>query len=419
MLAKLKKEINSNIEKLIQFNKSDNELYKTKCFYSNENKHNMFYDPVEKKFFCLHCGFKDLDLVELTAKKINKTELEVAQYLLRNRLNKDTSNILSEIVNENNKKKILYNINEDALKIYREYLDKNQEAKEYLYNKRGLTNQTINDFELGYAPIGNIITNTLSNKYDLKDLVHAGIVSVSKTTKKPYDVFSGRIMFPIRDEFNNLVAFGGRILKDENKTYANGKKIPKYLNTRTTAIFNKSETLYNENNFRKNPSNETFICEGYLDVIAMHQNGITNVVAPLGVALTKQHYKKLLKYTKVVVNLFDGDDAGIKAAKKSIRNGKSSTVILPKKPLTEEELLNIKVCKTSAAKLKDLKLETKGLDPDEFLKLYGKDIFLKYVSHTVLNWMSLSIKTYKDFKDKQPNIIEYFLQIDEEISKNF
>lgn len=216
-----------------------------------------------------------------------------------------------------------------------------QAGYQYLKNRR-LADDMIRHFGLGYS---NKTSNDLylylkSKGYDDEILKQTGLVTIEE--RGAYDKFWNRVMFPILDVNNRVIGFGGRVL---------GDGAPKYLNSPETKIFDKSRNLYGLNFARISREKFILICEGYMDVIAMHQAGFTNAVASLGTSFTPQHASLLRRYTEKAVLTYDSDGAGIKAALRAI-------------PMLKEAGLSVKVLNMEPYK-----------DPDEFIKNMGADAF--------------------------------------------
>ncbi len=182
-----------------------------------------------------------------------------------------------------------------------------ERAKEYLKG-RGLDGRTAAAFQLGFAPAGwdNLLKALGTDNEKIRDLEAAGLL-IRKDDGGHYDRFRERIMFPILDQRGRVIGFGGRVLGDEE---------PKYLNSPETPLFHKGRELYGLFQARKASRQlpRLFVVEGYMDVIALHQHGVTNAVATLGTATTPDHLERLFKTTPEVVFCFDGDEAGRKAA---------------------------------------------------------------------------------------------------------
>ncbi len=202
-------------------------------------------------------------------------------------------------------------VNREALAFYRSALNNSPRAREYL-EKRGISHEVADDFSLGYAPQGwHALTEHLKRK-GLKEpaILKAGLSA--RGQKGSYDIFRERIMFPIFDLHGDVIAFGGRVI---------GQGEPKYLNSPDTEAFRKRHNLYALSNAKEaiRASGEAVVVEGYLDAIMCHQHGITNAVAPLGTALTEAQVRILKRFARRVVLVFDGDAAGVAAAKRSLR----------------------------------------------------------------------------------------------------
>lgn len=211
----------------------------------------------------------------------------------------------------------LYKLLARAADWYTEQLKKHaqsDEAASYL-QRRGLDQNTISTFHLGYAPPGwdNLI-QALGNTPERQRLLQdAGLVVENEERKSTYDRFRSRIIFPIRDQRGRVIAFGGRVLGDDK---------PKYLNSPETPVFHKGRELYGLYEARKanRELTQILVVEGYMDVIALAQQGITNAVATLGTATTSDHLTYLFKHTSQVTFCFDGDNAGRQAAWRALEN---------------------------------------------------------------------------------------------------
>ncbi|WP_339093835.1 DNA primase [Deinococcus sp. VB343] len=200
----------------------------------------------------------------------------------------------------------IYEVNAFALDYFRSHLS--GAALDYLRG-RGLTDETISAFELGYAPEGwdGLLKLARTKGLSERQLLEAGLLIENPENGRVYDRFRGRVMFPIRDHLGRLVGFGGRVLDDSK---------PKYLNTPETDAFKKGELLYGLDKARLGLSGgaELVVVEGYMDVIAMHQHGFTGAVASLGTALTAEHATLLERLgAQSIVLMFDQDAAGLKA----------------------------------------------------------------------------------------------------------
>ena len=220
---------------------------------------------------------------------------------------------------------------------------------------RGLSEETIRKFGLGYSDkYSDDLYKYLKGKgYSDELLRESGLFNVDER-RGMYDKFWNRVIFPIMDVNNRVIGFGGRVMGD-------GK--PKYLNSPETKIFDKSRNLYGLNVARTTRKNYLILCEGYMDVIAMHQAGFTNAVASLGTALTSGHANLVKRYTKEVLLLYDSDGAGIRAALRAI-------------PILREAGVTSRV-----VSLKPWK------DPDEFIKNEGAEAFEERLNHAMDSFM--------------------------------
>ena len=220
-------------------------------------------------------------------------------------------------------------------------------AYAYLKN-RGLSEETIVAFGLGYA---NKYSDDLYRYLKMKGygdelLLKAGLISADER-KGAYDKFWNRVMFPIMDVNNRVIGFGGRVMGDAK---------PKYLNSPETIVFDKSRNLYGLNRARTSRKPYFLICEGYMDVIALHQAGFTNAVASLGTALTVGHASLLKRYVNEVYLTYDSDEAGTRAALRAI-------------PILKDAGITAKVIRMDPYK-----------DPDEFIKNLGAEAFEERIS---------------------------------------
>ena len=259
-----------------------------------------------------------------------------------------------------------YEILSLAIRYYQNNMnsDLGENARQYL-TKRQIDLETIKKFEIGLSISKYSLTDFLLNKYDLNSLIDLGLTNTDSK-----DVFYDRIMIPIHDLNGNPIGFGGRIYQTKDSG--------KYINTKATKLFDKSNILYNyhraHTKLEKNKS--IIIMEGYFDVIRASTVGINNCVAPMGTALTKNHIQILKKITNSVVLCFDGDEAGLMATDRAI-------------PLLQEANMDIKI----------VRLEEK--DPDEFIIKRGKEEFIKKINNplSVIDFRMLQKQETKNLND--------------------
>lgn len=281
-----------------------------------------------------------------------------------------------------------YKIFDIANKYYQNNLNSVYGSKALSYLKeRNITKDVIKEFEIGLSLNDNLISKLLSSKgYSLNSLEELGLCGVKD--KFLYDIFRNRIMFPLKDSLGNVVGFSGRIY--------NGEKDSKYINSKESVVFKKGKTLYNYKNALKEAKErkQIIIVEGFMDVIRLYTIGIKNVVATMGTAITKDHVSLIMKLSKNVVLLFDGDKAGEKATISAI-----------------DELSKVNI------EPKIIRLED-DLDPDDYIIKKGKDAFLMHLNNPIskLDFV-LNIKRRKtDFKDYN-EISNYIKEAAKEISK--
>ena len=265
-----------------------------------------------------------------------------------------------------------YKIYDLALKFYKNNLksENGKKAKIYLHN-RGITDDIINEFDIGVSFNDNNLSKLLISKnYSEKMLVDIGISNVKDEV---FDIFRNRIMFPIHDPNGNPVAFSARIYNNEVES--------KYINTKETYIFKKGEILFNYHRARIDAKKKKslILCEGQMDAIRIFSSGVKNVVATMGTALTKEHIKLIKKLNcKVILNM-DSDKAGINAAK---ING----------DLLKQNDIDVYVVTLSGAK-----------DPDEYILKYGIESYKNVIEHAI-KLFDFKINTFK--QDKNLNNID-------------
>ncbi|MCE3232670.1 MAG: dnaG [Rickettsiaceae bacterium] len=249
------------------------------------------------------------------------------------------------------KTKSLYEVMEQACKYFEEQLNTTggSIAREYL-KKRELTSASIKKFRVGYAPDSRFALKKFleAQGVSLQEMLDVGLLTTNDKGDV-YDKFRGRVMFPIFDIKNRVVAFGGRVLDDS---------LPKYLNSPETILFKKSDILYNENNARQLAikTGKLVVAEGYMDVIAMDAAGIRTAVAPMGTAVTEKHLQLLWRMVKEPVMCLDGDTAGRRAMERAAR------LCLPL--LEPGNTLKFAVL-------------AEGMDPDDFIKRDGTEAMRK------------------------------------------
>ena len=314
--------------------------YKGLCPFHNEKTPSFTVDEKKQLFHCFGCGVGG-DVVSFIMQKEGLSYPESLEYLA------NKAGIRMEYSNNyeaNPRNKELYEINKDIMMFYYKNLLTNKEAINYLKN-RGLSGKIVNRFMLGFAKNSwqDLCDYIEYRGYDKKDLEDIGLIKKSSKGNY-YDKYRNRIIFPIINHYGNVIGFGGRAIGDE---------MPKYLNSPESDIFKKRFNLYGLNIYKKQKGTDIILVEGYMDVIALNNFGIDYGVASLGTALTPDQAKLIKRYAENIYICYDRDSAGINATNKAI-----------------EIFLDADV------KPKIITLE-EGLDPDDFIKKYGKEAFLE------------------------------------------
>ncbi len=321
------------------------------CPFHSEKTPSFTVYPSENSFYCFGCGVGG-NAITFVRQMEHLDYPDAIEYLAKRAgitvLRDDDKRYEKRGIDKSK----LLKMNVDAAKFFHRSLFENtpkaKEALDYFTQKRGLSLATIKHFGLGFAPdsYDSLINYMLKRGYTKDELVVAYLAGKSEKGHY-YDSFRNRVMFPIIDVSGNVIAFGGRVMDDSK---------PKYKNTMDTPVFKKSRNLF-ALNFAKNSGTESLIlCEGYMDVIALHAAGFTNAVATLGTAITSEQARMMSRYTKKVIISYDTDEAGQKAAQKALK-------------LLGEVGLDVGVIKVNGAK-----------DPDEYIKTYGKEKFAEVIS---------------------------------------
>ncbi len=317
------------------------------CPFHSEKTPSFTVFPNTKSFYCFGCGAGG-DVITFIQKIENLDYVDALEFLATRAgitIPQDTGNYQKQTVT----RKRVYEMNLEAAKFFRSCLfdpKYGADGMRYLTERRGLSGSVIKRFGLGFAPndFGMLTAHMKRLGYTEDELITAFLCGRSQKTGRAFDLFRNRIIFPVIDTTGNIVAFGGRVMDDSK---------PKYLNTSDTPGFKKSRVLFGLNYARHNCAEQMILCEGYMDVIAMHAAGFENAVATLGTAITSEHARLLTRYTKRVVINYDSDEAGQKAADKAMR-------------LLDEVGIEVRVLKLTGAK-----------DADEYIRLYGADAFRK------------------------------------------
>ena len=312
------------------------------CPFHNEKTPSFSVTPAKQMYYCFGCGAGG-NVFNFVMEYENYTFGEALSYLAQ-RAGVELPKIeySREAKEKAERKALLLEINKKAAQYFYYQLRREGGKSAYQYlTGRGLSEETIKKFGLGYSDkySDDLYKYMKAKGYSDELLRESGLFNADER-RGMYDKFWNRVIFPIMDVNNRVIGFGGRVMGD-------GK--PKYLNSPETKIFDKSRNLYGLNVARTTRKNYLILCEGYMDVISMHQAGFTNAVASLGTALTSGHASLLKRYTQEVLLLYDSDEAGIRASLRAI-------------PILREAGVNAKV-----VSLKPYK------DPDEFIKNMGPE----------------------------------------------
>ena len=318
------------------------------CPFHNEKTGSFSVSPNKQMYYCFGCGAGG-NVFTFLMQYENFTFGEAMQSLAdRVGIELPQQEMTSAQRREADRRTRLLEINKEAAKYFYTLLRSPRGQKAYQYfKKRELSDETMQKFGLGYSDqYSDDLYRYLRKKgFDDDILKDSGLITIDEV-RGGHDKFWNRAMFPIMDVHNRVIGFGGRVMGDGE---------PKYLNSPETRIFDKSRNLYGLNIARTTRKNQLLLCEGYMDVIALHQAGFDNAVASLGTALTSGHANLLKRYTKEVYLTYDSDGAGVKAALRAI-------------PILKEVGIVTKVINMRPYK-----------DPDEFIKALGAEEYQKRI----------------------------------------
>lgn len=315
------------------------------CPFHNEKTPSFSVNPARQMFKCFGCGVGG-NVITFLMEYENLTFPEAMENLAeRAGIELPRQELSQEQKRQESQRMLLLEINKKAAKFYYAQLKspRGKQGYEYL-RERGLSDETILHFGLGYAGQGGgeLYRYLKQEGYDDAVLKESGLFKMDE--RGVYDKFWNRVMFPIMDVNNRVIGFGGRVMGDAK---------PKYLNSPETKIFDKSRNLYGLCYAKRGQRKNMILCEGYMDVIALHQAGFTNAVASLGTAFTEQQAGLIRRYTDEALLTYDSDEAGVKAALRAI-------------PILRRAGITGKIIHMEPYK-----------DPDEFIKNMGADEFTK------------------------------------------
>lgn len=318
------------------------------CPFHSEKTPSFVVYPETQSFYCFGCGAGG-DVITFI-KKISNLDYVEAVKLLAGRAGMPLPEEDDKVGRLRSR---VLGINRAAARFFYEQLNADTEeakAARAYWRGRGLSDSTIRRFGLGYAPndFSAMRRHLRGLGFSEEEMLASGIVKRSEKGNV-YDAFRGRVMTPIFDLRGNVIAFGGRVLGDEK---------PKYINSPETLVYKKSKAMFALNIAKKEPSRRYILCEGYMDVISLHQAGFNTAVAACGTALTPDQVRMLGEYADEVVLCYDSDEAGQKATARSLG-------------LFAESPVKVSVLNIPGAK-----------DPDEFIKKYGKERFESLLNGT-------------------------------------
>ena len=318
------------------------------CPFHSEKTPSFVVYPETQSFYCFGCGAGG-DVITFV-RKINNLDYVEAVKMLAGRAGMPMP---EEDDKAGRLRSRVLAINKEAARFFYEQLNAENDAARTArgyWRGRGLSDSTIRRFGLGYSPndFGALRRHLRARGYTEEEMLASGLQKRSEKGNV-YDVFRGRVMTPIFDLRGNVIAFGGRVLGDEK---------PKYINSPETLVYKKSKAMFALNIAKKSASRRYILCEGYMDVISLHQAGFDTAVAACGTALTPDQVRLLGEYADEVVLCYDSDEAGQKATARSLG-------------LFAESPVKVSVLNIPGAK-----------DPDEFIKKYGRERFESLLNGT-------------------------------------
>lgn len=338
--------------------------YQACCPFHNEKTPSFSVNPARQIYKCFGCGaagdaikfvmdIEGIGYVEALRHLAGKYNIEIQE-----------EEISDEATQKQNERESLYIVLNFAKNYFRQQLTDTDEGRAIAlsyFRERGLSDLTIEKFELGYSPSGweSFTSHALKSGYTAEMLENAGLSIRREGQESHFDRFRERVMFPIHNISGKVIAFGGRTLKADKKT-------AKYINSPETAVYHKSEVLYGlfqaKNAIRQ--ADLCYLVEGYVDVISLHQGGIENVVASSGTSLTIEQIRLIHRFTPNITILYDGDPAGVKAALRGL-------------DLVLEEGMNVHVVKFPD-----------NHDPDSYMRLVGSARFMEHLQTAVRDFIS-------------------------------
>lgn len=341
------------------------------CPFHNEKTPSFSVSREKQMYYCFGCGAGG-NVYTFLMQYENYSFVEAVRYLAqRAGIQLPETEYSEEVKKKADLKASILEVNKEAARYYYVQLRSKRGAAGYRYLKnRGLSDETIRTFGLGFATkFSRDLYQYLKSKGYTEDLIRqAGLISTDEKNGI-YDKFWNRVIFPIMDANSRVIGFGGRVMGDAR---------PKYLNSPETPVFDKSRNLYGLNRARISRKSYFLLCEGYMDVITLHQAGFTNAVASLGTALTSGHASLIHRYVREVYLTYDSDEAGTRAALRAI-------------PILREAGISAKVVRMEPYK-----------DPDEFIKTLGAEEYEKRIQSAKNGFMFTIEMLSKDYDLESP-----------------
>lgn len=365
------------------------------CPFHSEKTGSFSVTPAKQMYYCFGCGaggnvftflmeYENFSFSEAMESLADRAGIELPKQEMGSRARAEAD-----------RRNRLFEINREAAKYFYSLLrsDKGKYSWDYFVGRK-LSTETMQKFGLGYADkYSDDLYKYLRNKgYTDEELKDSGLITIDEK-RGAHDKFWNRAIFPIMDANNKVVAFGGRVM---------GEGEPKYLNSPETMIFNKSRTLYGLFLARRTKKEQFILCEGYMDVIALHQAGFDNAIASLGTALTSGHANMIKRYGKDVYLSYDSDGAGTKAALRAI-------------PILKEAGITCKIINMSPYK-----------DPDEFIQALGKEAYQERIEQAENSFLFTIRILERDFDMKDPEgktkfyqeVARRILEFQDELERN-
>ncbi|CAI2675443.1 DNA primase [Apilactobacillus apinorum] len=364
------------------------------CPFHDENSPSFSVNEDRQLFKCFGCGkggnvftfmmeLENLTYPEAILKVADMSGIEISDQYKQNNSQKPKMNSTETKLIE---------MHEKSAEVYHHILmntELGQKALDYLHD-RGLTDDTIKYYQIGFAPNDNVINRFLvEQKFEYQDMRKSGLF-LEDDEGKLRDRFFNRIMFPIKNEFGSIIGFSGRVLNKEDST-------AKYLNSPETDIFNKRDVLFNLSNAKAaiRKKDAVILFEGFMDVISAYQSGIENGIASMGTSLTNDQIKVINRHCNSVYVCYDGDAAGQNAINRALSLLGNSSLTLRVIQMPE------------------------GIDPDEYRKQFGEEKFADYMSKSIESPISFKMRYYKLNRnlDNETDKFSYIQDVLKEVAK--